>query len=171
MWVDFEVGTAPKPKEAQQVITYFKRKAKARFYADENFPKQAIALLREMGAKVQTNRRAGLNGRSDEDQLAYALRNGLVVVTCDRDFLDESRYPLIHCPALFVFDFGSGTVDEIRRAFACLAAVLRTPQFFDKWCKVDAKRDCWTEYFRHLDGSTSRRRLRYWRGRLQEWVD
>jgi hypothetical protein len=48
---------APKPKEAQQVFTYLKRKAKARFYADENFPEQAIALLREMGAKVQTSRR------------------------------------------------------------------------------------------------------------------
>ena len=72
MWVDFE-AEAPKPKEAQQVFAYFKRKAKARFYADENFPGQAIALLREMGAKVQTSRQAGLNRRSDKDQLAYAL--------------------------------------------------------------------------------------------------
>ena len=75
MWVDFE-AEAPKPKEAQQVFAYFQRKAKARFYADENFPERAIALLREMGAKVQTSRQAGLNRRSDEDQLAYALRNG-----------------------------------------------------------------------------------------------
>ena len=58
MWVDFE-AKAPKPKEAQEVFTYLKRKAKARFYADENFPEQAIALLREMGAKVQTSRQAG----------------------------------------------------------------------------------------------------------------
>jgi hypothetical protein len=101
----------------------------------------------------------------------YALRNGLVVVTCDRDFLDERRHPLIKCPAIFVFDFGSGTVDEIRQAFTCLAAVRRMPQFFDKWCKVDAKRDCWTEYFRHLDGSTSKGRFRRWQGRLQVWVD
>ena len=169
MWIDFE-AEAPNPKEVQEVITYFKRKAKPRFYADENFPEQAISLLRKMGAKVQTARWAGLNRRSDEDHLAYALRTGLVVVTCDRDFLDERRHPLIHCPAIFVFDFGSGTVDEIRQAFTCLAAVLRTPQFFDKWCKVDAKRDCWTEYFRHLDGSTSKRRFRRWQGR-QEWVD
>jgi hypothetical protein len=59
MWVDFE-AEAPKPKESQQVFAYFKRKAKARFYADENFPERAIALLREMGAKVQTSRQAGL---------------------------------------------------------------------------------------------------------------
>jgi predicted nuclease of predicted toxin-antitoxin system len=170
MWIDFQ-AEAPKPKEAQEVITNLKRRAKARFYADENFPERAVALLREMGAKVQTNLMSGLNGRSDQDQLAYALRKGLVVVTCDRDFLDERYYPLISCPAIFVFDFGAGSVEEMRRAFTCLAAVLRTPQFFDKWCKVDAKRNCWTEYFRHQDGSTSRTRFRCWRGKLQEWVD
>jgi predicted nuclease of predicted toxin-antitoxin system len=170
MWIDFK-AEAPKPKEVQQFLGYFKRKAKARFYADENFPERAISLLRSMGAKVQTHYHAGLSGHPDQDQLAHALRNGLALVTCDRDFLDERRYPLVHCPAIFVFDFGSGSVDEMKQAFNCLAAVLRTPQFYDKWCKVDAKRDCWTELFRHLDGTTSRKRLRLWQGRLQEWVD
>jgi predicted nuclease of predicted toxin-antitoxin system len=169
MWIDFK-AEMPK-KEVQQVISYFKRKAKARFYADENFPERAVSLLRAMGAKVQTSYQAGLNGRSDQDQLAYALRDGLVLVTCDRDFLDERRYPLIHCPAIFVFDFGSGSAEEMKQAFQCLATVFRTPQFFDKWCKVDAKRDCWTEHVRHLDGTTSRKRLRLWHGRLQEWAD
>src|SRR5262249_62277986 len=100
MWVDFE-AEAPKPKEAQQVFTYLKRKAKARFYADENFPEQAIALLRELGAKVQTSRQAGLSRRSDEDQLAYALSNGSGVATWACDFLDASRHPLTKRPAIF----------------------------------------------------------------------
>jgi len=59
----------------------------------------------------------------------------------------------------------------MKQTFACLATVFRTPQFFDNWCKVDAKRDCWTELFRHLDGTTSTKKLRRWQGRLQEWVD
>ena len=171
MWTDLKVTEMPKPKEVQQVISYLKRKAKPRFYADENFPEQAINLLRSMGAKVQTNYQAGLSGHPDQDQLAHALRNSLVLLTCDRDFLDEPRHPLIQCPAIFVFDFGSGSAEEMQQAFQCLAAVFRTPQFFDKWCKVDAKRDCWTETFRHLNGTTSRTRLRRWQGRVQEWVD
>ena len=170
MWVDFKVE-AVKPKEVQQVWDYSKRKAKARFYADENFPEQAIGLLRTMGAKVQTHHHARLSGHPDQDQLAYAREKGLVLVTCDRDFLDERRYPLIHCPAIFVFDFGSGSLKELKQAFSCLAGVFRTAQFFDKWCKVDAKRDCWTEHFRHLDGTTSKQRLRLLKGKLQEWVD
>jgi predicted nuclease of predicted toxin-antitoxin system len=170
MWIDFK-AEAPNRKELQEWFDFFRRKAKARFYADENFPEQAVSLLRAMGAKLQTNHQAGLRGHSDQDQLAYARRNGLVLVTCDRDYLNERSYPLVHCPAIFVFDFGSGSLEEMKQAFNCLAAVFRTPQFYDKWCKVDAKSDCWTELFRHLDGTTSRKRLRLWGGRLQEWVD
>ena len=37
--------------------------------------------------------------------------------------------------------------------------------------KIDAKRDCWSEYWRFLNGTTSRSRYRVHRGRLQEWVE
>jgi predicted nuclease of predicted toxin-antitoxin system len=130
-----------------------------------------MSLLREMGVRVQTAEEAGLIGHPDEDYASYALRHGLVLVTCDRDFLDEKRFPLIHCPAVFVFDFGSGSVREMKQAFRCLAAVMRTPQFFEKWSKIDAKKDCWTEFVRCQDGTTSRHRYRLWRGRLQEWAE
>ncbi|SRR5216683_670690 len=173
-WVNMEVlveRNPPTRKEVQQVLDYRARRAKARFYADEDFPPQAVHLVREMGAKVQTNREAGLGGHDDGDQIAYALRNGLILLTCDRDYLDERRFPIIHCPAIFVFDFGSGSVREMKQAFRCLTNTLRMPQFFDKWWKVDAKRDCWTEFVRYLNGSTSRHRLRLWRGKIQEWVE
>jgi hypothetical protein len=173
-WISIELVVAQNPpsrKEVQQILSYLARKAKARFYADGNFPGEAVALLRAMGAKVQTAYAAGLTGRADESHVAYARKNGLVLLTCDRDFLNERRFPLIHCPAIYVFDFGSGSLREMKQTLRCLASVFRTPQFYDKWCKVDAKRDCWTELLRHLDGSTSRHRYRLWRGNLQEWVD
>jgi predicted nuclease of predicted toxin-antitoxin system len=170
-WVNIEVlvkQNPPTQKEAQQVLDYLARRAKARFYADEDFPAQAVHLVREMGAKVRTNREAGLSGHDDGDQLAYARRNGMILLSCDRDLLDERRYPIVHCPAIFVFDFGSGSSREMKQTFWCIAGALRMPQFFDKWWKVDAKRDCWTELVRHQDGSTSRHRQRLWRGKIQE---
>jgi predicted nuclease of predicted toxin-antitoxin system len=173
-WVNIEDVVAQNPpsqKEVQQVLDYLSRKAKARFLADENFPEPAVTLLRAMGGKVQTSDAAGLKRHPDENYAAYARRNGLVLATCDRDFLDERRFPLIHCPAIFVFDFGFGSRQEMKQNFRCLVGVFRAPQFYDKWCKVDAKRDCWTEILRHLDGSTSRNRRRLWHGKLQEWVN
>src|SRR6516165_10695680 len=100
-WVNIEDLVAQNPpsqKEVQQVLDYLSRKAKARFLADENFPEPAVKLLREMGGKVQTTDAAGLKRHPDENHIAYALRKGLVFVTCDRDFLNERRFPLVHCP-------------------------------------------------------------------------
>jgi predicted nuclease of predicted toxin-antitoxin system len=162
----------PSEKEIEQVLEYRRRKAKARFYADENFPVLAVELLRKMGAKVVTVQEVGRRRHPDENHAAYALKHGYILLTCDRDYLDESRFPLIHCPAITVFDFGSGSPrEEIQQSFTCLKRVLRSPQFFDKWTKIDARRDSWTEYSRHLDGTTSRSRYRVYRGNFQEWTE
>jgi predicted nuclease of predicted toxin-antitoxin system len=172
-WINLEELVAvdpPSPREAREVLDNLAKRAKARFYADENFPPKAAAILRDLGARVVTAQEAGLVGHPDENHVAYARKNGFVLVTCDRDFLDERRHPLIQCPAIFVFDFGSASTPEIRRAFRCFSTVFRMPQFFDKWWKVDAKRDSWSEYVRHQDGTTDRSRFRLWRGRLQEWA-
>ena len=173
-WVDVEVLAAKNPaspKEAAQVLEYLTRRARPRFYADENFPPVAVLLLRRMGARVDTVHGKRKTGHPDENHAAHALKHGLILVTCDRDFLDNRRFPLIHCPAIFVFDFGTGSVREIMKAFRCLASAFRMPQFYDKWWKVDARPDCWTEQVRFQDGTTSRSRYRLWRGKLQEWVE
>jgi predicted nuclease of predicted toxin-antitoxin system len=173
-WVDVTAvleQAFPSEEEVQQVVEYAARRAKARFYADENFPSRAVTLLKNNGARVVTAQDVNLLGHPDERHAAFALANGYVLVTCDRDYLNERCFPLIHCPAIFVFDFGEGSTVEMAQAFQCLATVFRTPQFFDKWVKVDARRDSWTETARHLDGSTSRARLRVWKGNIQEWVE
>ena len=48
-WIDIQEPAGddePTEREKQQVIDFARRKAKPRFYADENFPKLATALLR-----------------------------------------------------------------------------------------------------------------------------
>lgn len=173
-WVDVKSLSArslANPKEAAEVLRYLARRAKPRFYADEDFPQNAVLLLRQMGARVSTVHETRTRGHPDENHAAYALRNGLVLVTCDRDYLNNRRFPLVHCPAIFVFDFGSGSSREMMQAFRCMAGVFSARQFYDKWCKVHAQRDCWTEYTRFQDGTTSRSRFRLWRGTLQEWVE
>lgn len=171
-WVDLADlvrRNPPTPREAQQVLDYLARRAKARFYADENFPPKAVEILRKMGAQVRTAHEEGLAGREDEDHAAFARKHGLILLSCDRDFLNERRFPLVKCPAIFVLDLGSGSDHDIRQTFRCLSTAFRVPQFFDQWWKIDAKPEGWTEYVRHLDGTTSRSRHRLWRGRKQEW--
>jgi predicted nuclease of predicted toxin-antitoxin system len=164
-------STPPTKREREQVLEYRRRKAKPRFYADENFPSAAVQLLRDTKVQVITAQEARLNGHPDENHAAFALKNGCVLLTCDRDYLDEQRFPLIHCPAIVVFDFGSGSLHEMREAFKCRRTMYGSPQFFDKRVKIDAKRECWSEQCRFLDGTASRARYRAHRSRLQERVE
>ena len=172
-WIDIDTLLAQDPptqKEADEVQEFAARRAKPRFYADEDFPPRAIAVLRHMGAQVQSALEMGRTRQPDENHAAYARRNHLILVSCDRDFLNDRRFPLIHVPAIFVFNFGGGTEREIAQAFRCLATAFRVPYFCDKWVKVDAQRDCWTAVSRFQNGTMSRARYRMWRGRIQEWV-
>ncbi len=58
-----------------------------RFHLDENVD-SAIALgLRIRGIDVTTTADAGMRGASDEQQLAFALRESRVIVTHDDDLL------------------------------------------------------------------------------------
>ena len=139
--------------------------------ADENFPVRATAILREYKANVLTVQEARRTGHPDGNHTAESLRLRRILITCDRDYLDERRFPLINCPALVVCDFGGGSDREIRETFTCLGGIFGTPQIYDKWTKIDARRDCWTEYARFLDGTTARTRWRFYGGRVQEWVD
>jgi predicted nuclease of predicted toxin-antitoxin system len=167
--IDLVRANPPTQKEIDQVLGYRRKRAKARFYVDENFPARATAELRHL-SRVITVQDSQRRGQPDENHAAYALKRGFILVTCDRDYLNEIRFPLVHCPAIVVFDFGSGSTKEIRDAFTCLERILASPQFFDKWVKIDAKRDSWTEYARCLDGTTARSRYRVYQGMIQEWI-
>lgn len=173
-WVDMKnvvEANPPTDREVRQVEDFVRRKAKPRFYADENFPRTATAILRKLGADVLTVQEARRQRHPDENHKSEALRLGRVLITCDRDYLNEECFPLISCPAIVVCDFGRGTVREILDTFHCLTSIFRAPQIYDKWSKIDAKRDSWKEYARHLDGTTSTIRLRLYRGRMQEWLE
>jgi hypothetical protein len=163
----------PTEREKRQVDDFARRKAKPRFCADENFPELAISVLRSLKADVLTVQANHTRGHPDENHIAEALRLGRILITCDRDYFNERRFPLINCPAIVVCDFGSGTLSEIQQTFRCMGAIFAVPQFFDKWCKIDVKRNLWTEHSRHLDGSTSTAKYRFlcwlllgsWQGR------
>jgi predicted nuclease of predicted toxin-antitoxin system len=104
-------------REENELENYLRqRKKKPRFYADEDFPAQAVEILREVGFNVLAAQEAGKRGHPDEKQRAEAKKQGRILLSCDRDFLNERRCPLIESLTLVVFDFGTKTEDEIVQA-------------------------------------------------------
>ena len=67
-----------------------------RFHLDENCPRAIAESLRRQGIDVTTTPEAGLLGAVDEDHVAYALREGRVIFTQDRDFLRLHATGVVH---------------------------------------------------------------------------
>ena len=58
-----------------------------KFYLDENVPAAVSRGLRRRGVDVLTTLEAGPSGLPDDLQLAFALKEGRVMVTLDSDFI------------------------------------------------------------------------------------
>lgn len=58
-----------------------------KFYMDEHVPSAVTQGLRRRGIDVLTAQEAAMVAASDEEHLAFALRQGRVVFTQDADFL------------------------------------------------------------------------------------
>lgn len=143
---------------------------RARFYADERFPAHAVELLRSVGAHVQTAMEANLAGASAYDHAAHARARGMALLSLDRHFLDDQRFPPQRSPAIFVFHFGEGSLADVRRALRCVAPALSSLDGSGRYGKVDARCDAWVEHVHRPDGSHTQTSRRLWHGKLEEWT-
>lgn len=74
---------------------------KTRFLVDENIGKLA-SILRELCLNALSAHEAGLRGHSDEDLFAFGWKRKRVIITNDRDFLDDQLYPFHRCPGVLI---------------------------------------------------------------------
>jgi len=92
-------------------------KAKTRFYLDEPIGPSVAEMLEAQGYKVATARAYSMTGRSDEDHAALCWREGMVLVTTDRDFLDPRKLPDHRNPGVVVLDAGDAEDATYRAAY------------------------------------------------------
>jgi predicted nuclease of predicted toxin-antitoxin system len=55
-----------------------------------------------VGWKGESAAKAGLSGRSDEDIFGYAWRKKYLLLTSDKDFLDDRRFPPHRNPGVII---------------------------------------------------------------------
>lgn len=60
---------------------------KIKFYTDEHIGKTVVLGLRQRGVDIMMVAEAGMLGASDQDQMAFARKEGRVIFTQDDDFL------------------------------------------------------------------------------------
>lgn len=93
---------------------------RVRFYADEHVPSAVVKGLRLHGADVLTTSEAG--GASNEEQLAFAARDGRVLYTQDADFLRLHRAGVAHAGIAYAKQ--GRTVGEVVRGLLLVYDVL-----------------------------------------------
>ena len=75
---------------------------KIRILVDENLDPELVLVLDELGWKAESAAKAGLSGRSDEDIFGYAWRRKYLLLTSDKDFLDDRRFPPHRNPGVII---------------------------------------------------------------------
>jgi predicted nuclease of predicted toxin-antitoxin system len=94
-----------------------------KFYLDEHIPKGVVEGLRRRGVDVLTVQKADRSGDSDEKQLAFATREGRVLVTFDDDFLRLDASGIPHTGVVFS-QTGRRTVGELIESLMLIANLI-----------------------------------------------
>lgn len=80
---------------------------KLRLIADANFPYQLVETLRKGSIEVRTAQELGLHRLPDDQLLREAVKRGMVLITRDRDFLSDHKFP-VHTSGMVVHLEGDG---------------------------------------------------------------
>lgn len=99
------------------------RRGRTRFLIDENMPQDVTAALRRRRYSTMTVADYGFADRGEQDIFALAKREDRVLVTRDRGFLDEERFPFRGSPGVAVLPPPSEGEDPLTRACGDLLRV------------------------------------------------
>jgi predicted nuclease of predicted toxin-antitoxin system len=143
-WRPLEI---PEPPETAQPLN-----KKSRFFVDESLGEEAANWLRERGYSATYAGDVGLLGHSDDDIFSYAWRERRMLLTHDRDFLDDKRFPEHRNPGLVVLPGGDGNQEAMGVGMGMALSVFgSSPESWEKSKSVISPTGQMTIRHRHWD--------------------
>jgi len=97
-----------------------------KFKVDENFPLEAVDLLRAASHDALTVFDQSLSGQPDGRRASVCKREGRTLITLDTDFSDIRTYRPADYPGLLVLRLPRQSVPEVTRLVQRLLEVLKT---------------------------------------------
>ncbi len=82
------------PKPSKSEGAFLRRLRKARLYGDEDIEEEVVRAIRDRGVNISSVRERKERGKPHEVHLATARRERRFLLTKDKDFLDDARFPL-----------------------------------------------------------------------------
>jgi predicted nuclease of predicted toxin-antitoxin system len=102
-----------------------------RFHLDEHCHRAIAEGLRRRGVDVTTTPEIHLQGASDADHIAYAVAEGRVIFTQDRDFLRLHAAGMPH-PGIAYADKDTKSIGDIIRGLVLLWEVLEPDEMLNR---------------------------------------
>jgi predicted nuclease of predicted toxin-antitoxin system len=132
---------------------------RVRLYADEDIHEAIVLFLRENKVNVTSARELGYSGRDDRFQFAEAGRQGRALLTGDRGFLDNRRFPLGGSHCVIVLDLAQDDTAAVGHALEWLIAeVVPSGEAIDG-TKIAVRADHMELHWKGRDGTAQRQRL------------
>ncbi len=96
----------------------------AKFYADHDLDDTIVQVLRRLKYEVETARDISAQDQSDEFHYKRAFKTKRVLLTHDKDYLDNERFPLSQTNGIIIFNIDTDNTSEIARAIEVVDVVL-----------------------------------------------
>ena len=115
----------PNKKEAKENESLWRQEKRCKYLVDENLGEGTAWLLRdEWKANVEFAPDVGLSGKSDTEVFAYAWKKCRILITHDRGFLNDRRFPEHRNPGVAVLPGGSGEMKPFYQAVNHMMALM-----------------------------------------------
>lgn len=112
---------------------------KLKLCADASVPQPFVEELREADIPIRTASEDNLASRSDNDILAWAQRSKRVLITLDRDFWNDRKFPLRSVPGVIFVDVAPDDIDAALQAFGLLYGTFASSYPLDWWRRMKAR--------------------------------
>jgi predicted nuclease of predicted toxin-antitoxin system len=146
---------------------------RSKFLVDESLGIGVAQILQHIRYNVKFGPSVGLGGRSDEDVFAFAWREKRILLTHDRDFLDDRAFPFHRNPGVVVLPGEEGESEPRRAAFWSMLNILGEHGniFPNAKIHIDADNGWHIKNYRKREGRIERAGLRFTKNHVFRWGD
>jgi predicted nuclease of predicted toxin-antitoxin system len=163
-----------RPDDGEIKAIVRENRGKPSFLVDESLGSEVTDLLRKSGWNATDVFEIGINGQPDENVFAAAKSRDRILLTHDRDFLNNHRFSPRLNPGLVVLPGGNGDRRALVNALDELLAIIGETRELWRATKIEiSSQNEWTVLtFNRDDGKVHKNRFRFAkRGGGEYWSD
>ena len=97
---------------------------RARFYCDHNVEPAIVEVLRHLNYDVESARDIAAEQQPDEFHYRRAFKSKRILITLDKDFLDNVRFPLSQTRGVIILNIDTADTGKIARALEVVDVIL-----------------------------------------------